>query len=90
MVCIKVPLAIRSPLAKPNVVMRALIPAKNFRLTERGRTIGVVNSGKYSLILLGFAVTYYFSSGERVLRQNMARHKVDYCDNRTPQTDEAS
>ena len=30
----------------PNVVMRALIPAKNFRLTERGLSIGLVISGE--------------------------------------------
>ena len=30
----------------PNVVMRALIPAKNFRLTERSGTLGLVISGK--------------------------------------------
>ena len=90
MVCTEVSLVIHVSSANPNVVTDALNLARNFTLTERGRIIGLVIYGKRSFILSRFVVTCYFSSGEPELRQNMARHKAEYCTNRTPQTDEAT
>lgn len=90
MVCPEVPLAVCVHQLNLIVVTDALIPAKNSALTTRGRNIGLVIYGKRSLILLGVLVTYYFSSGELELRQNLARHKAEYCTNMTPQTDAAT
>ena len=90
MVCTRVPLAVRVHQLNLNVVTDALTPAKNSTLTKWGRIIDLVIYGKRSIILLGFLVTYYFSSGKIELQQNLARHKAEYCTNMTPQTDAAT
>ena len=76
--------------ANPDVATSAFILARNLVLTGGGQIIGLAICGKEPSYPIQLVVMSYFSSGEIELRQNMARHKADYCTNKPRQAEEAT
>jgi len=72
----------------PNVATCVFIQARHLALTGGDESIGLAISGKGPSYPIRLVVKCYSSSGKVELRQNMARHKTDYCAKR-PQAAQA-